>query len=56
MDCTSASMVMVFASWVTRVPGVAFALDENVDLDGDLLAAAHDQQVGVGDAAADRMQ
>ncbi len=33
-----------------------FALDDDVDLDGHLLAAAHDQQVGVLDAAADRVE
>ena len=36
--------------------GDRLAFDENVDLDGDLLAAANDQQVGVRDAAADRVQ
>ncbi len=36
--------------------GGRLALDDDVDLDGDLLAAAHDQQVGMGDAATDRVQ
>ena len=37
-----------------RVRG-GFALDDDVDLDVDLLAAAHDEQVGVLDVAADRV-
>jgi hypothetical protein len=32
-----------------------FTLDDDVDLDGHLLAAAHDEQVGVLDVAADRV-
>ena len=35
--------------------GHGFALDDDVDLDGHLLAAAHDEQVGVLDVAPDRM-
>lgn len=35
--------------------GCSFALDDDVDLDGHLLAAAHDEQVGVLDVAADRV-
>ncbi len=51
----SASISMVLASWVTRVPGIGFALDDDVDLDGHLLAAADHEQVDVLDAAADRV-
>ena len=35
--------------------GRGLALDDDVDLDGHLLAAAHDEQVGVLDVAADRV-
>ena len=35
--------------------GDGFTLDDDVDLDGHLLAAAHDEQVGVLDVAADRV-
>ena len=46
---------MVLASWVTRRAVCGFALDDDVHLDGHLLAAAHDEQVGVLDAATDRV-
>ena len=46
---------MVLVSWVTSVSVRGLALDDDVDLDGDLLAAAHHQQVGVLDVAADRV-
>ena len=46
---------MLLVSWVTRVPVDGFTLDDDVDLDGHLLAAAHDEQVGVLDVAADRV-
>ena len=55
IDSTSASISMVLVSWVTRVPWTRLALDDDVDLDGHLLAAAHDEQVGVLDVAADRV-
>ena len=46
---------MVLDSWLTRVPEAGVALDDDVDLDGHLLAAAHDDQVDVLDVAADRV-
>ncbi len=45
---------MVLASWVTRAP-VRRRLEGDVDLDGNLLAAANHDEVCVLDAPADRV-
>ena len=55
IDCTSASISMVLAVLGDQGAGRGLALDDDVDLDGHLLAAADDEQVGVLDVAADRV-